>query len=50
MLLEVMASSLKLVQDVQGKVDSFQTHIAQEAEDLVFTTFSQKLLELDGQV
>lgn len=32
--LEVMASPLKLEQDVQGKVDSFRARIAQEAEDL----------------
>lgn len=48
--LEVMASSLKLEQDVQGKVDSFRARIAQEAEDLVSTFFPQKLSELDSQV
>ena len=41
--LAVMASPLKLEQDVLGKVDSFRARIAQEAEDLVSTFFPQKL-------
>lgn len=48
--LDVMASPLKLEQDVQGKVDSFRARIAQEAEDLVSTFFPQKLSELDSRV
>ncbi|XP_006887421.1 PREDICTED: proteasome activator complex subunit 3-like [Elephantulus edwardii] len=45
-----MASTLKVEQDVQGKVDSFRARIAQEAEELVATFFPQKLSELDNRV
>lgn len=47
---EVMASPLKLEQDIQGKVDSFRARIAREAEELVSVFFPQKLSELDSQV